>query len=72
VEGRAVNQVTQGRVWVLGDDGKPTPVNIMIGITDGSFTEIVRGDLQVGQQVIVGTSNPAKKSSKQSRRRFGF
>jgi HlyD family secretion protein len=72
VEGRVINQVTKGRVWVLGDDGKPTPVNIMVGITDGSFTEIVRGDLQAGQQVIMGTANPTKESSKRSRRRFGF
>jgi HlyD family secretion protein len=64
--------VTQGRIWVLGDDGKPAPVNIMIGITDGSFTEIVQGDLQAGQQVIMGTAHPTKKSSKKSRRRFGF
>ena len=72
VEGRAVSQVTSGRVWVLGDDGKPTPVDIMIGITDGSFTEIVQGDLEAGQQVIVGAANPTKKSSKKRRRRFGF
>jgi HlyD family secretion protein len=72
VEGRAINQVTKGRVWVLGDDGKPTAVNIMVGITDGSFTEIVQGDLQAGQQVIMGTANPTKESSKRSRRRFGF
>jgi HlyD family secretion protein len=56
----------------LGDDGKPTAVNIMVGITDGSFTEIVQGDLQAGQQVIMGTAHPTKKSSKKSRRRFGF
>lgn len=72
VEGRAVNQVTRGRVWVLGDDGTPTPVDIMIGISDGSFTEVVQGQLEAGQQVIIGTSRPAKKSKAGGRRRFGF
>jgi HlyD family secretion protein len=72
VEGRAANQVTRGRVWVLGDDGTPTPVNIMIGISDGSFTEVVRGELEAGQQVIIGTSRPEKESKGRGRRRFGF
>jgi HlyD family secretion protein len=72
VEGRGVNQVTRGRVWVLGDDGIPTPVDIMIGISDGSFTEVVQGELQAGQQVIMGTTRPTRKSSGKNRRRFGF
>jgi HlyD family secretion protein len=72
VEGRAVNQVTRGRVWVLSDDGTPTPVDIMIGISDGSFTEVVQGELEAGQEVIIGTARPTKKSSRKSRRRFGF
>lgn len=42
-----------GRVWVLGPDGKPTAVEIMLGITDGTFTEVVSGNLQVGTEVVV-------------------
>jgi HlyD family secretion protein len=72
VEGRAANQVTRGRVWVLGENETPTPVDIMIGISDGSFTEVVQGELEAGQQVIIGTSRPEKKSKGRGRRRFGF
>lgn len=72
VEGRAANQVTRGRVWVMGENGTPTPVDIMIGISDGSFTEVVQGELEADQQVIIGISRPEKKSKGTGRRRFGF
>lgn len=44
-----------GRVWILGADGKPTQVTVQLGITDGSYTEIV-GKLTEEQQVIVGST----------------
>jgi HlyD family secretion protein len=43
-----------GRVWRLGPDGKPVPVSITLGLTDGTTTEVLRGDLDEGQDVIVG------------------
>jgi HlyD family secretion protein len=69
---RAANPVTRGRVWVLDTNGMPVPVNVITGISDGSFTEIVRGDLKAGQEVIVGTSHPERRSSGSKLRRFGF
>ncbi len=72
VEGRAANQVTRGRVWVMGENGTPAPVDIMIGISDGNFTEVVQGALEAGQQVIIGTARPENKSKGRGRRRFGF
>jgi HlyD family secretion protein len=39
-------------VWVLGPDNKPQPRRIQIGITDGTSTEILRGDLKEGESVI--------------------
>lgn len=47
-----------GRVWVLGPDGRPQAVRVRLGISDGSATEVVAGDLQEGQQVIVGAVSP--------------
>jgi multidrug efflux pump subunit AcrA (membrane-fusion protein) len=41
-------------VWVLGQDGKPQARRIRIGLTDGSFTEVVEGNLQEGETVITG------------------
>jgi HlyD family secretion protein len=38
-------------VWTLADD-KPAPQKVKTGISDGSFTEVVEGDLKVGDVVI--------------------
>jgi HlyD family secretion protein len=54
-----------GTVWVLSADGKPTPVSIVLGITDGSFSEVMSGDLKEGGEVIVEETS-AKKTSSQS------
>lgn len=43
---------TQGTVWVL-EDGKPMPVFVRVGATDGAFAE-VRGDVKEGQAVLIG------------------
>jgi HlyD family secretion protein len=53
--GRAApQQGSPGRVYVLGDDGQPKAVAVMLGPTDGAYTELVSGDLKDGQAVIIG------------------
>ncbi len=54
---RRSNPVTPGRVWVL-EDGKLKQVDVMIGVGDGTSTEMVRGELKEGQQVILGIKRP--------------
>jgi HlyD family secretion protein len=46
---------TAGRVFVVGADGKPKATPLTLGISDGTATEILRGDLKDGQEVIIGT-----------------
>ena len=41
-------------IWVLGADGKPQSRRIKIGLTDGASTEVVEGNLQEGEMVIIG------------------
>jgi HlyD family secretion protein len=41
-------------VWVLGQDGKPERRRITVGLSDGSATEVVDGDLREGEMVITG------------------
>jgi HlyD family secretion protein len=41
-------------VWVLGADGKPERRRITVGLSDGSATEVVDGDLREGDMVITG------------------
>jgi HlyD family secretion protein len=43
-------------VYVLDAGGKPQPHRIRTGITDGTYTELLSGDLAVGSQVIVGAA----------------
>ncbi|HEY3694544.1 efflux RND transporter periplasmic adaptor subunit [Phenylobacterium sp.] len=56
-----------GVLWVLRD-GKPTPLPVRVGASDGSFTEIRTDALKAGDQVIVGGGPRAKA---QSRSPFG-
>jgi len=52
------DQGRPGRVWVLSPEGKPTSVPITFGITDGTFSEVIGGNLQEGAEVIIeGSSN---------------
>ena len=40
-------------IWVLDESGKPSPRRVRLGIADGSYTEIVSGNLDVGDVAIV-------------------
>ena len=41
------------KVWVPVAEGRPVPVDITAGISDGSYTEVASGGLKEGQEVIV-------------------
>jgi HlyD family secretion protein len=72
VKSRAANPLARGRVWVLDKGGTPVPVHVITGISDGSFAEIVRGDLEAGQEIITGQSGQNREISGSSRRVFGL
>jgi len=40
-------------LWVLRK-GKPTPVPVRLGLDDGAYTEIVEGDFEPGDKLIIG------------------
>jgi len=50
-----------GRVYVV-DGEKLKPVPLTLGMSDGSATEILRGDLTEGQEVVIGTAGGGKQS----------
>jgi HlyD family secretion protein len=61
----ASRQNTRGRIYLLGDDGKPVAWNVRLGITDGTSTELIvpAGSpeapvLKEGAVVITGTVTP--------------
>jgi DNA primase len=56
---------TRGRIYLMGADGKPRAINVRLGITDGSSTELLvapggpnAADLQEGTLVIIGVQSP--------------
>jgi HlyD family secretion protein len=46
-------QPGSSRLFVLRD-GKPTVVPVELGLGDGAYTEIVKGDLRPGEAAIIG------------------
>jgi HlyD family secretion protein len=50
-----------GRVWVVGTDGKPAAVSLQLGIGDGTYTEVAKGEVNEGEQVIVGLAVPGER-----------
>ena len=54
------------KVWVPAPDGKPVPVDITTGISDGSYTEVASGVLKEGQEVIVEAASGNSKGGASS------
>ena len=53
---------TRGRIYVNGTDGKPKALNVRLGVSDGSMTELLLGpnapaELKEGAEVIAGTKS---------------
>ena len=49
----------EGRLWVLRD-GRPSPLAVVPGLDDDTFTEITKGDLRPGDQVIIAEERGSK------------
>jgi HlyD family secretion protein len=50
-----------GRVWIVGTDGKPAAVSLQLGIGDGTYTEVAKGEIKEGEHVIVGLAVPGER-----------
>lgn len=63
-----------GTIWILNAQQKPEPRQIVTGITDGSFSELVQGDVKVGEIVITGdtSSGAARSNQNQNQGRLPF
>jgi HlyD family secretion protein len=62
-------QISPGQVWTWDEDKKELKqTNVRLGLTDGQFSELLNGDVQVGQQIVTGvilpiTKNPTNNNS---------
>jgi HlyD family secretion protein len=59
-----------GRIWIIGEDSKAKAIEVRLGLTDGSMTEVVSGDIKDGQEIIIGQQAAAKASGMPGPRLF--
>jgi HlyD family secretion protein len=70
---RATGGAASGRVWVTDAAGELKPVEVRLGLSDGSHTELLAGELGDGGRVVVGMASADKsKPTKSGGPRFGF
>jgi HlyD family secretion protein len=68
----ATTPIQEGQVrvvWVLGPDKQPQPRRVRLGITDGTATEIVEGDLKEGDTIIVSQNIGAENRQQNNQQR---
>jgi HlyD family secretion protein len=74
--GGRTREVSIGRgsrqtVYVLGADGNPTAVRVVVGESNGSETEVTSGDLREGQEVITSRLAAGQTQDKSARKGRG-
>jgi len=52
-----------GRIWLLRN-GRPEPIEVVTGLDDGNFTEIMSGNVQPGDQVVTGEETAAQSAAR--------
>ncbi len=60
------------KVHVLGKDGKPAAVPVKTGVSDGTFTLLVEGELKEGDALVTGEAPKKKNSGSGSPPGMGF
>lgn len=68
--GRKRERSPTRKVYILGADDKPKPVEIKTGITDGIATEVIEGELKESDKVII-SSNSRQATTQQPASPFG-
>lgn len=58
---KQTKSTNQSVVYLLSGN-QPTPVNVIAGITDGNFTEIITGEIKAGDKVIISEVVDKKES----------
>ncbi len=66
------NPAKPALVWVLDSNNQPEARAILLGLSDGTDTEVVKGNLKQGDQVIIADSSEEGGGSGGPRSPFGF
>ena len=69
---RAEATTRNGQVYVIGEDGVPQAVPVVLGISDGNVTEVLDGAIEPGIQVIIGIEVAEDDGQPTSTLRFGL
>jgi HlyD family secretion protein len=56
-------QATRGRLWVLDSNGKPKAIEVRVGLSDGTASEVSGEALAEGTEVLTGVQGPAPGAS---------
>lgn len=56
-------------VWII-ENGKPKRISVSTGVSDGSYTELISGEIKEGQEVIVESLKTKQKSATTAPRMF--
>jgi len=67
----SIGRGSRQTVYVLGADGNPQPVQIVVGESNGTETEVTAGDLHEGQEVITSRLAPGQTQDRSQSRRRG-
>jgi HlyD family secretion protein len=62
--GAAAQGGTRGRVHQPGENGTLRAVDLRLGVSDGTMTEVLAGPLQEGDEVIIGSGAAARPAGK--------
>ena len=62
-----------GRVWVVDDTGKLAGIDVRLGLTDGTYTEVLGGGVQDGTRIVIGSAaEKVARAQPKGGPRFGF
>ncbi|SNS07981.1 HlyD family secretion protein [Sphingomonas laterariae] len=65
----SIGRGSQQTVYVVGEDGKPKPIRVTVGDTNGSETEITGADVKDGMEVITGQLAAGQTNEKRGEQR---
>lgn len=68
---RTQQPLQRAQIWII-EGGRPKALSVFTGVSDGAFTELARGDLAEGQEVIVGMRRGSSGAGRTASRRRIF
>jgi HlyD family secretion protein len=57
---QAASSTASATVWLVGDDGRPRPLAVRLGVSDDNGAELLEGALAEGDKLIIGIANSQK------------